>query len=96
MILLLFIWFIAGCCKGVTDSICFHNGYSHWGWFFDQRSWTDKKLFGMFVFNGWHLLDYIRTGISMVSLLLISSLPLPHFAALIIPSFVVGFLTTYK
>ena len=96
IILLCFLWLMIGCLKGITDSIMFHNAYRSWGWLWNMDSWTDKQTVFGFVNNWWHRLDYARTGLSMISLLLIPYMVIDQWIILIVPCFVLGFWITYK
>lgn len=57
-IIYLLLSFFAGLCDGVIDSIEQYDGYSRLGYFWSFMSWKDKKLFGQFVVNAWHVFKF--------------------------------------
>lgn len=70
---------LAGASKGICDSIEFHNGYEHLGYFWGGSSWQIKyhpqtfmqklvaKVMGASL-NAWHVFDWIKATCYFLSI----------------------------
>ena len=99
------LWLLAGVAKGICDSIEFHDSYKDWGYDWSRDSWNNKYTHPNWLsrlldasLNAWHILDWIRTGLQVVSLAIVSVYPLELVPILLyVPfAFVMGFLVSYR
>lgn len=82
LLIIVVLFWIAGICKGICDSIQFHDGYKSWGYFWSRDSWKilynpNKTPMQKFIakvmgsaWNAWHLCDWIRNGCMVLSVFL--------------------------
>jgi len=92
------IFFVIGACKGLQDSIEFHDTFSHWTHKWQQASWKDKKNIFGFSPNWWHRFDITRNTLSFIAVGVVIFFPVQWtWWGLLIPAaFQIGFEIAYK
>lgn len=98
------IWLLAGVAKGICDSIEFHDSYRDWGYDFSKDSWYSKyshptwfsKLLDASI-NAWHILDWSRTLLVVISVGLALLYPIEvTYIPFLLFAFVLGFKISYR